>query len=126
GSKVAEGKTSVPAEDPTSGDRVAVIDFSSFTTTGKGYVLTVPGQDGQRSDPFHIDEGIYKQLKNDAFKYFYHNRSGIAIEMPYAGGEQWTRPAGHPKDVVSCAPAEELKAAGWYEGGACSYRLDVT
>jgi len=33
--------------------------------------------------------------KQDALAFFYHKRSGIPIEMPYAGGEQWTRPAGH-------------------------------
>jgi len=34
-------------------------------------------------------------MKFDALAFFYHKRSGIPIEMPYAGGEQWTRPAGH-------------------------------
>jgi len=27
-------------------------------------------------------------MKYDALAFFYHKRSGIPIEMPYAGGEQ--------------------------------------
>ncbi len=123
GVSVAEGKTTPHGADASSGDSVQIVDFSSFKTPGKGYVLDVAGE---KSDPFDIDNGIYTSLKNDAFKYFYHNRSGIEIKMPFAGDPSLARPAGHPKDVVTCASADVLKAAGWYDGGACSYRLDVT
>jgi endoglucanase len=123
GTAVAEGQTTPHGPDATSGDAVQVVDFSAFNTSGKGYVLEVLGN---KSDSFDIDKNLYEELKNDAFKYFYHNRSGVEIKMPFAGGEQWARPAGHPKDVVTCAPADVLKAAGWYDGGACTYQLDVT
>jgi endoglucanase len=111
-SVVASGKTIVFGKDGTSGDRVHVVDFSSFRTAGKGYTLTV---DKATSYPFDIAPDIYRRLKYDALAYFYHNRSGIPIVMPYAGGEAWTRPAGHMSDAkVPCAP-----------GSGCSYSLDV-
>lgn len=112
GKEVASGKTEPYGPDKASGDSVQIVDFSDFKGTGDGFVLEV-GDD--KSDPFAVSSQIYSRLKIDAFKYFYHNRSGIPITMPYAGGEQWTRAAGHPKDVAKCAP----------EAG-CDYSLDVT
>jgi endoglucanase len=40
------------------------------------------------SDPFDIEQDVYAQMKYDALAYFYHNRSGIPIEMPYVGEEK--------------------------------------
>jgi endoglucanase len=123
GTPVTSGETTVVGADEYSGDNVHIVDFSAFTTAGKSYVLKVG--DGQ-SDPFDIGKDVYAQLKIDALAYFYHNRSGIAIEMPYAREEQWARPAGHPEDKVTCAPGPILKKTGWYDGAGCSYTLDVT
>jgi len=68
------------------------------------------------SYPFPIGRELYKKMKYDALSYFYHNRSGIPITMPYAGDPKWTRPAGHMDDKsVPCAP-----------GSGCNYSLDVT
>jgi endoglucanase len=92
---------------------VHVIDFSPFRVAGRGYELAVGTE---RSRPFEIGTGIYRKLKYDALAYYYHNRSGIEIAMPYAREPQWTRPAGHLSDKsVPCAP-----------GSGCSYFLDVT
>jgi endoglucanase len=67
------------------------------------------------SHRFPIGPDIYQRLKYDVLGFFYQNRSGIEIAMPYAGAPQWARPAGHVTDrQVSCAP-----------GAACGYRLDV-
>jgi endoglucanase len=112
GKVVASGKTTPYGLDATSGDRVHVVDFSSFKTPGRGYVLK--SGDAQ-SDPFAIERDVYDKLKIDALRYFYHNRSGVEIKMPYAGGEQWARPAGHPSDKAPCM-----------QGSGCSYTLDVT
>jgi endoglucanase len=113
GQVVQSGQTEVFGADADSGDNVHRIDFSSFQQTGRGYKLRV-GQD--ESYPFDVAPDIYRQMKYDAIWYFYHNRSGIEITMPYAGQEQWTRPAGHLSDKsVPCAP----------EAG-CDYSLDVT
>ena len=112
GSVVKDGQTLPFGADANSGNSVHQIDFSSFQSEGKGYVLSV-GE--AKSYPFDIGKGIYKKLKYDALAYFYHDRSGIEIKMPYAGEERWARPAGHLPDKAPCA-----KDLG------CNYTLDVT
>jgi len=112
GARAASGRTAVFGDDAASGERVHIVDFSSFRTPGKGYTLRVKES---TSHPFDITPDLYRRPKYDALAYFYQNRSGIVISMPYAGGEAWTRPAGHEADVsVPCAP-----------GSGCSYSLDV-
>jgi endoglucanase len=127
GKVLATGKTVPTGVDRDSGDALQRIDFSSFTGTGKGLVLKV-GKDS--SAPFDVRPDIYKQLKLDAMWYFYHSRSGIAIELPYAGEQKWVRPAAHVSDKsVPCA-----KDSGCVEPGApkptnpepgCTYSLNV-
>ena len=113
GREAAFGKSQPMGLDAPSGDKVHIIDFSPFQSAGRGFVLAV-GED--RSRPFEIGTGIYHKLKYDALAYFYHNRSGIEIGMPYAGEPQWARPAGHLSDKsVPCAP-----------NSGCNYSLDVT
>jgi endoglucanase len=113
GDVVASGSTIVHGHDAASGEDVHEVDFSSFNTPGKGYTLEV---DKEVSHSFEIDARIYQKLKYDALAFFYHNRSGIEIAMPWASRAEWTRPAGHPGDRgVPCAP-----------GSGCSYTLDVS
>ncbi|HMA95156.1 MAG TPA: glycoside hydrolase family 9 protein [Polyangiaceae bacterium] len=119
GKVVHTGKTTPRGPDAASGDSVHIIDFSKLTTPGKGYVIKV-GQES--SDPFDIDKGIYKTAKYDAFKYFYLNRSGIELKMPFTGKPDWARPAGHPKDEAPCSPAAKCDytldvTGGWYDAG---------
>ena len=96
-----------------------MVDFSTCKTPGKDYTLWVSG-DG--SHPFDIGKDVYKKLKYDALAYFYQTRSGIEIKMPYAGGKQWTRPAGH----VGVAPNQGDKGVPCLQGSGCDYKLDVT
>src|SRR5512147_3321226 len=111
GKVVKTGKTKVFGEDKDAGELVHQIDFSDVKQPGQGYVISV-GSD--KSDPFSIGNDIYKKLKYDALAFFYQQRSGVEIAMPYAGNQQWTRPAGHVGDKkVACAP-----------GSGCSYSLD--
>jgi endoglucanase len=112
GAVVAEGETTVFGADKNSGNSVHHIDFSDYTKEGAGFVLRV-GED--KSYPFDIGKDVYRRFKYDALAYFYHNRSGIEIKMPYAGEEKWARPAGHLPDKAPCA-----KDIG------CDYTLDVT
>ncbi len=113
GTTVQKGETKPLGEDADSGDQVHLIDFTSVKKPGKNYVLRVGESD---SPPFEIGTDLYRELKYDALNYFYHNRSGIEIKMPYAKQEKWTRAAGHLGDrAVPCA-----KEAG------CSYKLDVS
>jgi endoglucanase len=120
GKVVSSGQTKLFGPDADSGDHVHQLDFSDFSQVGKGYKLRV-GQD--ESYPFDVAPDVYHQLKYDAIWYFYHNRSGIEIAMPYAGDPQWTRPAGHLTDQsVPCAPDAGCKysldvSGGWYDAG---------
>lgn len=120
GSVALRGKSQVHGEDRDSGEYVHVIDFSSLTKPGTGYVLRAGDA---KSDPFDIDGGIFSKLKYDALAYFYRNRSGIPIEQPWAGGEQWTRPAGHLSDKsVPCGKDTGCNysldvSGGWYDAG---------
>ncbi len=130
GKALMSGKTTPFGLDRDSGDELHRIDFSSFTGAGTGLVLVVGKE---RSTPFTVGADIYRQLKSDAIWYFYHNRSGIAIELPHAGEEKWTRPAAHLSDrSVPCATtegciseSEEKKATGKKEP-FCPYTLDVS
>ena len=113
GHEVQSGQTVVADPDTLAGDTVQTADFSSFDQEGHGFVLVVGSA---RSHPFDISPVLYHKLKYDALTFYYQNRSGIAIAMPYAGGPQWARPAGHLSDgSVPCA-----------SGSGCSYRLDVS
>jgi endoglucanase len=113
GVDVEKGKTKPVGLDTDSGDTVHIIDFSKAKKPGKGYVLQV----GDAQSPtFEISDDLYTEMKYDALNYFYQNRSGIEIKMPYAKQEKWTRPAGHVGDKsIPCA-----KDAG------CTYKLDVS
>ncbi|GGJ20097.1 glycoside hydrolase family 9 protein [Deinococcus roseus] len=127
GKTVAQGKTRVFGQDAASGEHVHQADFSGVTATGEGYVLDVAGL---QSHPFKIGKDIYGKLQYDALAYFYHNRSGIAIEQKYVGDAKWARPAGHlglaPNQgdtSVSCFDGTDTRGNTW-EG--CDYHLDAS
>lgn len=117
---IEEGKTIVFGKDLASGDVVHIIDFSAFKTPGSGYRLRVGDETSLR---FAIGNDIYAQLKVDALHFYYHQRSGIDIKMPFARDPKWERGAGHVSDEsVKCLP--DLKCAGpmnvyggWYDAG---------
>lgn len=116
GNVVASGQTKPHGADSSSGLNVHTVDFSSYTTKGSDYTLTV---DGETSYPFDIDESVYEELRVDALSFYYPQRSGIEILDSIAPG--YGRPAGHigvPPNQgdtdVPCAP------------GTCDYSLDVS
>lgn len=117
---VASGSTAAHGDDPASGDHVQWADFSSFSKPGEGYAVRVGGD---ASHPFSIGAKVYRKLKYDALGFFYQNRSGIDIAMPYAVDPKWTHPAGHPGDKsVPCAPDAGCDysldvSGGWYDAG---------
>lgn len=130
GSVAADGKTLVHGEDPASGEFVHHIDFSAVDEPGEGYSIAVDDRAAaedshfdQVSPPFAIGGALYQTLRADALAYFYFNRSGIPIEMPYATHERWTRGAGHPSDAKAACRADSgcsytLDASGgWYDAG---------
>ncbi len=120
---VASGMSTVYGDDAASGDHVHIIDFTDYAKEGTDYRLR-SGKD--MSHPFVIAKNIYSKLKYDALHFFYHQRQGIPIEMPYAKDEKWARPAGHPGDnAVKCLPkAQYYGTQTPYD--ECDYTLDVS
>ncbi|MDX3092684.1 glycoside hydrolase family 9 protein [Streptomyces sp. ME02-6978a] len=116
GATVARGLTVPRGVDASSGQNVHSIDFGSYRRHGTGYTLVA---DGETSHPFDIDAAAYRRLRLDSVKYYYTQRSGIAIRDHLRPG--YGRAAGH-LDVapnqgdgkVPCQP------------GVCDYTLDVT
>ncbi|MCH2110515.1 MAG: glycoside hydrolase family 9 protein, partial [Polyangiaceae bacterium] len=105
--------------DKASGEKLHRVDFSAFRESGTGYRLKA---DGRASFPFKIDPSVYGALPQQALKYFYHNRSGIPLTMPYVSST-WSRPAGHLSDEkVACVPGLKCDytldvRGGWYDAG---------
>nr|WP_062436054.1 glycoside hydrolase family 9 protein [Herbidospora daliensis] len=116
GTVVANGSTSPRGVDSSSGQNVHSVDFGSYTTAGEGYTLTA---DGETSRPFDISPSAYAQLKLDALKFYYTQRSGIAIDDALRPG--YGRPAGH----VGVAPNQGDTSVPC-QPGVCDYSLDVS
>jgi endoglucanase len=113
-STVLSGQTVPSGVDPTSGQNVHRIDFSAFTGTGE-YVLVA---DGETSRGFEVGQGFYGRLRDDALKFYYPQRSGIAILESLRPG--YARPAGH----IGVAPNQGDISVPC-QPGVCDYRLDV-
>ncbi|MGW1610608.1 glycoside hydrolase family 9 protein [Streptomyces sp. NPDC002285] len=116
GTVVAHGWTLPRGTDASSAQNVHSIDFGAHRKQGEGFTLVA---DGETSRPFGIGTAAYERLRLDAVKYYYTQRSGIAIRDDLRPG--YARPAGHVDIApnqgdgnVPCRP------------GVCDYRLDVT
>lgn len=120
GAEVASGTTTPFGQNTGSGELVHHVDFSAFNAEGDDFVIEV---DGARSQPFAVRTDVYAQLKFDVLNFFYQQRSADPIEMPYAGGTEWTRPAGHPSDMATCYGPVDFRGNDW---GGCPYTLDTT
>jgi endoglucanase len=114
GKVVASGTTTPQGLDSASAHNVHTIDFSKYATAGKGYKLVV---DGEASHPFAIGANLYDGLRQDALKFYYTQRSGIAVDDKLRPG--YGRPAGH----VSKGETGDL-AVGCVDNG-CDYTLNV-
>jgi len=115
GTTVAHGLSKPRGTDVSSGQNVQTIDFSSYRVKGHGFTVVA---DGETSRPFDLDPSAYAQLSADALKFYYPQRSGIAILDSLRPG--YARPAGHVgvapnlgDTQVPCQP------------GVCDYTLDV-
>ncbi|WP_084958244.1 glycoside hydrolase family 9 protein [Thermoactinospora rubra] len=116
GQTVAEGATTPRGLDASSGQKVHTIDFSSYRVRGEGYTLTA---DGETSRPFDIAPDLYDEMRVDALKFYYTQRSGIEILDSLRPG--YGRPAGH----VQQAPNQGDKQVPC-QAGVCDYTLDVS
>ncbi|EMC98212.1 glycoside hydrolase family 9 protein [Baudoinia panamericana UAMH 10762] len=128
GAVSASGRTRPRGLDIASSQTVATIDFSNFTTEGTGYTLSV---DDSTSYPFSISSSLYESLRADSLRFFYQQRSGIAIDGNLVGS-QYARAAGHVQippnqgDVaVPCQLVNESLIA-YLEPWTCNYTLNVT
>ncbi|USQ84863.1 glycoside hydrolase family 9 protein [Streptomyces phaeoluteigriseus] len=116
GATVARGWTVPRGLDVSSGQNVHSVDFGAHRTRGTGLTLAV---DGEISHPFDIGTEHYERLRRDAVKYFYPQRSGIAIRDDLRPG--YGRAAGHlgvaPNQGDTSVPCQP---------GVCDYTLDVS
>jgi endoglucanase len=109
---IASGNTIPRGDvDAASGDNLHSIDFSNYAVAGTGYTLRV-GADS--SYAFDVSPAIFNSAFYDSLKYFYHNRSGIAIETPYTGGG----------NTSYAANAKLARPAGRQQGRCNSSLLD--
>jgi len=116
GTTVAHGSTVPRGVDVSSGQNVHSIDFGGHRRPGKGFTLVA---DGETSRPFDIGTGDYEQLRLDSLKYYYTQRSGIAIRDDLRPG--YGRAAGH-LDVAPNQGDGDVPC----QPGVCDYSLDVT
>ncbi|MFD5447875.1 glycoside hydrolase family 9 protein [Streptomyces sp. NPDC127100] len=116
GRVVAHGWSVPRGVDASSGQNVHSIDFGRHTRRGDGYTLVA---DGETSRPFDIGTAAYERLRVDSAKYYYTQRSGIAISDRLRPG--YARPAGH----VGVAPNQGDTEVPC-RPGECDYTLDVS
>ncbi|MBY6196035.1 glycoside hydrolase family 9 protein [Vibrio hangzhouensis] len=114
------GRTQVFGLNPASGEHLHQVDLSAITAEQAGLTVSV---DGEKSFPFSIQKNLYRELKHDAFSYFYQNRSGIEIESRFVQRPDLARPAGHLNDVVTCFDKEDAWGNHW---PGCDFSIDVT
>lgn len=113
---VAQGRTTPRGTDTSSGQRVHTADFGSFRGHGTGFTLVVGGES---SHPFDIAAAPYRRLSLDALKFYYPQRSGIAVRGDLRPG--YARPAGHHAGAPGRGDTRVTCAAR-----RCAYRLDVS
>ncbi|MFI5891987.1 glycoside hydrolase family 9 protein [Actinoplanes sp. NPDC051513] len=115
GKVVARGSSLPRGVDVSSGQNVQTIDFGRYTRAGTGFTITA---DGETSRPFDIGAGAYRTLRADALKFYYTQRSGIAIDGALRPG--YARAAGH----IDVAPNQGDGNVPC-QAGVCDYTLDV-
>jgi endoglucanase len=116
GTVVARGWTVPRGRDASSGQNVHSLDFGAYKRRGEGFTLVA---DGETSRPFDIGTSAYDRLSTDAAKFYYTQRSGLAIRDDLRPG--YGRPAGH----VGVAPNQGDTDVPC-QPGVCDHRLDVS
>jgi len=112
--------------DASSGLNVHELRFDRLHDAGRGYRIEA---DGETSYPFDVSDRVYESLRGDSLRFFYTQRSGIAIDGNLAPG--YARAAGHAgvapnrgDYAVPCQPAASSQRA-YGEPWTCDYTLDA-
>jgi endoglucanase len=106
------------AVDASSGDVAWHFDFSSMKTPGEYFVLDA--KNGVRSDVFRVAADVYAPVLQQAMRFFYYQRDGMAKEPRYAGAA-WADGIAHPQDAAcrlymgTSAPRD--LHGGWIDAG---------
>jgi endoglucanase len=116
GRLVTRGTTVPRGVDASSGQNVHSLSFSWLHRPATGLTVQV---DGQTSRPFDIGTAFYEQLRTDALKFYYTQRSGIEILDSLRPG--YARPAGHVQVAPNTGDVEVP-----CQPGVCDYTLDVS
>ena len=123
------GKTVLTLEAPMvydwdySGEEVQTFDISAIKTPGT-YRLYRGGE--YVGNPIAVAKGVYSDLVKASLKWFYYQRSSMALEPRYAG--KWARAAGHIDDKVIIYGSDKATGGkgagktiksdrGWYDAG---------
>ncbi|WP_298314085.1 glycoside hydrolase family 9 protein [uncultured Aquimarina sp.] len=117
---VLSGTTEASSLWNDSGEHIANVDISEVDAEG-----IYRFQIDQEEITFNVSTDGYAELREEAFKYYYYNRSSTALESTHAG--IYARPAGTPDNVVrvhssaatSARPEGTIISApkGWYDAG---------
>ncbi|MBQ4818806.1 glycoside hydrolase family 9 protein [Aquimarina sp. MMG016] len=117
---VLSGTTGTSSLWSDSGEHIANIDISEVNTEG-----TYRFQIDSEEITFKVSIDGYADLREEAFKYYYYNRSSTALESANAG--VYARPAGTPDNIVlvhssAASPARPTGTIisapkGWYDAG---------
>ncbi|AXT57712.1 T9SS C-terminal target domain-containing protein [Aquimarina sp. AD1] len=117
---VLSGTTGASSLWSDSGEHIANVDISEVDIEGT-YRFLIDTEE----ITFNVSIDGYAELREEAFKYYYYNRSSTALESTHAG--IYARPAGTPDDVVrvhssaatSARPEGTVISApkGWYDAG---------
>ncbi|WP_298541802.1 glycoside hydrolase family 9 protein [uncultured Aquimarina sp.] len=117
---VLSGTTGASSLWNDSGEHIANVDISEVDAEG-----TYRFQVDQEEITFNVSADGYTELREEAFKYYYYNRSSTALESAHAG--IYARPVGTPDNVVrvhssaatSARPEGTIISApkGWYDAG---------
>ncbi|WP_375272328.1 glycoside hydrolase family 9 protein [Sphingomonas sp.] len=120
GREVARGSTIVVGFDATAGLSLHRIDFSGVRTTGSGYRIRAGGGE---SHPFALSDHPFSPLTRAATSFFYQQRSAVPVERRYVERADLARPAGHPREIVTCFAGTDQRGVRW---PGCDYQIDAT
>jgi endoglucanase len=112
GRPILRGTLSAPVQDPLSGQKIALADFSSCVESGK-YLVAVQG--GQ-SVSFTIGKDVYREPLRLAMRSYYGQRCGYAVDL----GNGYKHTACHFAGAYHKSSGRSGTApnhAGWHDAG---------